>query len=83
MGHERENVRYAITLSQGGPTWTGRRGYVQTHVPEFINALREEAAPIEPHAYVCGLDRMVSAVRDLLRGELALPRKHVHTERYD
>jgi hypothetical protein len=26
---------------------------------------------------------MVTAVKDLARGELALPRRHVHTERFD
>jgi hypothetical protein len=36
-----------------------------------------------PHAYVCGLDRMVGSVRDLLRKELGLPRQQVHSERYD
>ena len=82
------NVRYEITLSRPGPTWTGRRGYVQAHLPELLGALRdaalrEPAGSGGPHAYVCGLDRMVSSVRELLRNELGLDRKHVHTERYD
>ena len=77
------NLRYEVTLSQPGPSWTGRRGYVQAHVPALLEELRAEIAPLEPHAYICGLERMVSVVRDLLRGELALPRKHVRTERYD
>ncbi len=80
---EYPNVRYEVTLSKGGPTWTGRRGYVQAHLPELIKELRAKVAPLEPHAYVCGLERMVSSARELLRTELALPRKHVHTERYD
>jgi CDP-4-dehydro-6-deoxyglucose reductase len=77
------NVRYEITLSRPGPTWTGRRGYVQAHLPEVFHALRQAADPASPHAYVCGLDRMVSSVREQLRNELGLDRKHVHTERYD
>jgi CDP-4-dehydro-6-deoxyglucose reductase, E3 len=77
------NVRYAVTLSQPHPGWSGLRGYVQAHVHALLAELRAEAAPLEPHVYICGLDRMVSVVRDLLRGELALPRKHVHAERYD
>jgi CDP-4-dehydro-6-deoxyglucose reductase, E3 len=80
---DRPNVRYEITLSQGGPTWTGRRGYVQAHVAELLGDLRKESPDAEPQAYICGLDRMVSAVRELLRGELGVPRRHVHTERYD
>ncbi len=77
------SVRYAITLSRGAPAWQGKRGYVQTHVAELLTELRAASAGVEPHAYICGLERMVSAVKDLLRGELGLPRKHVHTERYD
>jgi CDP-4-dehydro-6-deoxyglucose reductase, E3 len=80
---EHPNVRYDVTLSQGAPAWAGRRGYVQRHAPELLQALRSEAAGAEPHVYVCGLERMVKAVRELARGELGVPRKHVHTERYD
>jgi CDP-4-dehydro-6-deoxyglucose reductase, E3 len=80
---EHPNFRYEVTLSQGAPSWAGRRGYVQRHVPELFCALRDEVAPALPHAYVCGLERMVNAVRELLRGELGVTRKHVHTERYD
>jgi NADPH-dependent ferric siderophore reductase len=33
--------------------------------------------------YICGLQKMVSAVRDLLRKEMGLERQQVHSERYD
>jgi len=33
--------------------------------------------------YVCGLERMVGSVRELLRKEMGLPRQQVHSERYD
>jgi ferredoxin-NADP reductase len=76
------NVRIELTLSRGQPAWTERRGYVQTHVPELWKALGalEEG---EPHLYVCGLERMVKAVRELTRGPLEAPRTRVHSERYD
>jgi len=32
---------------------------------------------------VCGLTKMVSSVRELLRKDMSLPRERVHTERYD
>lgn len=80
---ENPTIRYEITLSQPRPSWTGLRGYVQTHVPELLRELRASASPDEPHIYICGLDRMVSAVRDLARKELNVDRKHVHLERYD
>lgn len=82
---EHPHFRYEITLSKATSGWTGRRGYVQHHASELVRELRALGGEggTDPHAYVCGLDRMVSAAKDLLRNELALPRKHVHTERYD
>jgi ferredoxin-NADP reductase len=87
------NIRYEITLSRPRPGWPGREGYVQVHLPEILAALREVISQAgghpqtpgdaAPHAYVCGLDRMVSAVKDRLRNELGLDRKRVHAERYD
>lgn len=77
------NLRVTVTLSRAAPSWTGLRGHVQAHVAPLVAELRAACPGVEPHAYICGLDRMVSAVKELLRTELALPRKHVHTERYD
>ncbi len=75
-------IRVEMTLSKGNDAWVGRRGYVQTHVREMWDALaaRNEGTP---HAYICGLQRMVSAVRELLRTDMGLGREHVHSERYD
>jgi CDP-4-dehydro-6-deoxyglucose reductase len=75
-------VRYETTLSRPPEGWTGRKGYVQDHVPELYRALAEQAGEA-PHVYTCGLDRMVSAVKDLVRGELGAERRSVHFERYD
>lgn len=68
------------TLSRGHEGWAGRRGYVQTHVQELWARLTPHG---DPHAYICGLEKMVSAVRALLREELHVPRQQVHSERYD
>jgi ferredoxin-NADP reductase len=75
-------IKVHFTLSQGAPDWTARRGYVQSHVPELYDAMRRLDCG-EPHIYVCGLERMVSAVRHLARKEMGLPRERVHSERYD
>lgn len=83
LARQHPSVRYEITLSRPEPSFTGRRGYVQAHLAELVADLRAVAGPIAPRAYVCGLDRMVSAVRERLRGELGFERKRVHTERYD
>jgi ferredoxin-NADP reductase len=76
------NVRFEPTLSQPRGAWSGRRGYVQTHVRELWSALGASGAE-PPHAYVCGLERMVGSVREMLRKEMGLPRQQVHAERYD
>jgi ferredoxin-NADP reductase len=74
--------RLHYTLSQPPPDWTGRSGYVQTHAEGLFRELAS-AATEPPHVYICGLERMVGAVRDLLRKEMGVDRKQVHSERYD
>jgi ferredoxin-NADP reductase len=74
--------RFEPTLSQPRGPWEGRRGYVQAHVRELWSELAVRGEGL-PHAYVCGLERMVGSVRDLLRKEIGLPRQQVHSERYD
>lgn len=66
------------TLSRGSDAWVGRRGHVQLHVAELLQALG-----VDTDAYVCGLNKMVHDVKRMLREELKLERKRVHIERYD
>ena len=75
-------LRIEPTLSQPAPGWQGRQGYVQAHVRELWGDL-EARSQGEVHAYVCGLERMVGSVRELLRKEMGVARQQVHTERYD
>ena len=74
------NLRVEFTLSQPPAEWSGRRGYVQTFVEPLWRELETKGAP---HAYICGLERMVGTVRDLLRKQMGVDRKQVHSERYD
>jgi len=76
------SVLVFFTLSQGEPEWRGRRGYVQTHIPELWAELGQTGGS-EPHLYVCGLEKMITAVRQLVRKEMGVPRERVHSERYD
>jgi CDP-4-dehydro-6-deoxyglucose reductase, E3 len=82
LAREHSFIRFEATLSQPGDAWPGRRGYVQTHVRELWSAL-VAASDATPHVYVCGLQRMVGSVRDMLRKDMGLAREQVHTERYD
>ncbi|MBS2017231.1 MAG: FAD-dependent oxidoreductase [Deltaproteobacteria bacterium] len=74
--------RVLYTLSRPSEGWSGLSGYVQTHVERLYRELEGGAgAPV--HVYACGLERMVGAVRDLLRKQMGVDRKRVHSERYD
>lgn len=82
IAREHPHVRFEASLSQPRGDWRGRRGYVQTHVPELWRELATlGAAP--PHAWICGLERMVGSVREILRKDMGIARQQVHSERYD
>ncbi|HEY0796006.1 MAG TPA: FAD-dependent oxidoreductase [Acidisarcina sp.] len=91
------NFRYIATLSRAGDEWQGARGYVQEYVAQIAGEIqrRDEAGSgpenvvtvgeprgFNVHAYVCGLNEMVSATRDRLMA-LGWQRKQVIFERYD
>ena len=76
------DIRVLFTLSQGGPECSGRRGYVQEHIPELWAELSSLNRG-QPQLYVCGLERMITAVRQLVRKQMGVPRERVHSERYD
>jgi ferredoxin-NADP reductase len=70
------NFHYLPTLSRGGPEWNGLRGYVQEHVPGIVQGRTDL------HAYICGLDKMIKANRELLKS-MGLERKAIRYEKYD
>ena len=76
LAGEHQSFHYLPTLSRGGEGWQGLRGYVQVHVPQIAQA-RTDA-----HAYICGLDKMIQANRELLKS-LGWERKSVRYEKYD
>ncbi len=82
IAREHPNVRFEASLSQPVGDWRGRRGYVQAHVPELWRELSAHG-PVAPHAWICGLERMVGSVREILRKEMGIARQQVHSERYD
>ena len=70
------NFRYLPTLSRGSAEWRGLRGYVQEHVLEIAQGRSDM------HAYICGLDKMVKANRELLKS-MGWDRKSIRYEKYD
>ncbi len=88
MAAEHSNFHYLPTLSRPHEGWEGLRGYVQEHVRALLtqhtsrNNIAEESATPQLLAYICGLNDMVSANRELLK-ELGWDKKQIHFERYD
>jgi ferredoxin-NADP reductase len=87
----RPNFFYFKTLSRAQDAWKGARGYVQEFVGQIaVEHAREwlqeprlvEEAMFNIHAYICGLNEMVSANRDALKS-LGWERKQIIFERYD
>ena len=76
LAEEHPNFHYLPTLSRGDPDWQGLRGYVQEHVPAIVQGRTDM------RAYICGLDKMVKANRDLLKS-LGWDRKSILYEKYD
>jgi ferredoxin-NADP reductase len=87
----RSNFFYQTTLSRPQDSWTGSRGYVQEFVEKIAaeharltaaDPRTVEGAVYNMHAYICGLNEMVSANRDSLKS-LGWERKQIVFERYD
>jgi len=76
LASQHPNFHYLPTLSRGGPEWQGLRGYVQEHVPGLVQGRTDV------HAYICGLDKMIKANREQLKG-LGWDRKSILYEKYD
>ena len=76
--HSLHGFRFVPSLSRASEAWTGRRGYVQLHVPELVQR-HTHACDV----YVCGLSKMVKEVRGILKTQLGLGKDRIHTERYD
>jgi len=76
LAAQHPNLHYLPTLSRAGPDWQGLHGYVQDHVSAIVRGRTDV------HAYICGLDKMIKANRDLLKG-LGWDRKSILYEKYD
>ena len=90
---ENHNFQYLCSLSRPQEGWEGLHGYVQDHVARLLDdrEVHNHTAPVptaaegagfDIHAYICGLNNMVSANRDLLK-ERGWERKQIIFERYD
>lgn len=74
------HVKFLPTLSRADDAWKGRTGYVQKHVLELWNDLKVHG---EPHVYVCGVRKMLTEVRELLKTHAGVERRQLHLESYD
>jgi len=76
LAAEHNNFHFLPTLSRGEAEWKGLRGYVQEHLPEIVGTRTDM------HAYICGLNKMIKANRELLKS-LGWDRTSIRYEKYD
>ncbi len=76
LAADHANFHFLPTLSRAEAEWNGLRGYVQEHLTEIVGARTDM------HAYICGLDKMVKANRELLKS-LGWDRTSIRYEKYD
>jgi len=76
LAAEHPRFQFLPTLSRADADWKGLRGYVQEHLPAIVGQRTDM------HAYLCGLDKMVRANRELLKS-LGWDRKQILYEKYD
>ncbi len=70
------NFKFLPTVTRPDSDWTGLTGRVQPHLVAEIGARRDL------DVYVCGLNEMVSGVREMLAG-MGFDKKQVVHEKYD
>lgn len=73
---ERPRFVWRATLSRPAADWAGAHGYVQEHLAGVAREPRR-------HVYVCGLQKMIKDVRRVLKDDLGVDRRLIHSERYD
>jgi len=76
LAAEHANFHFLPTLSRAAAEWKGLRGYVQEHLAEIVGTRTDI------HGYICGLDKMVKANRELLK-TLGWDRTSIRYEKYD
>lgn len=90
------NFHYLPTLSRALDEWAGLRGHVQVHISKTVEERAKRLGltmPLDPaivaaaqsfdiYCYICGLNFMVSGVRELLEG-YGWHKKQIVFERYD
>jgi ferredoxin-NADP reductase len=70
------NFHYLPSLSRPDGRWQGLSGYVQQYVQKIVEGRSDV------HAYICELDKMVKAIRELLKS-LGWDRKSIRYQKYD
>ena len=76
LAAQHSNFHYLPTLSRGAAEWQGLRGYVQEHIAGIVQGRTDM------QAYICGLDKMIKANRELLKS-LEWDRKSILYGKYD
>jgi len=76
LGQRFPNFRFIPTITRPEPTWTGRTGWVQSHLDEAL------AGRNDVDVYICGLKAMVDEVREILT-QKGFEKQQIVFEKYD
>jgi ferredoxin-NADP reductase len=73
---ETENNELDVVLSLTDEDWNGLQGYVQEHVPDYLDSLEDK------HFYICGVPAMVVQTEKLLK-EQGVDEERIITEGWE
>lgn len=76
LSASRPDISVQYVLSDAGPDWGGRTGYVQDHLDPALERLDQ------PHVYVCGVPEMVVETRSRLE-QSGISDEQVFTEGWE
>ena len=76
--HGNVAVDYVLSDAADDPSWDGRTGHVQDHLPDALDDVALDAAD----CYVCGVPAMVVETADLLRDE-GVDDERIYTEGWE
>ena len=76
LAAEHSNLEVTFTLSDPNWRWTGRAGYVQSHLDSLFDDFGSR------DFYVCGVPPMVVDAKERLR-ELGAPEERIHSEGWE
>jgi ferredoxin--NADP+ reductase len=68
--HSFDNFYYFPTLLKADDTWSGLKGYIQSHLENnLLESIGVEINPVKTHFFLCGNPKMVESVCEILQSK--------------